>query len=101
MTAGQWNEISLNATALADIKNNNAFIICIMDHDYDFQDSAPSNASSTCVWRSISHTSTTTRPDLEYNVQIGYSHDVCGLAAGSIAKVNTVAAANVGKVSGT
>ena len=31
----------------------------------------------------------------------GYSHDIMGLAAASIGKVNTVATANVGKISGT
>ena len=33
-------------------------------------------------------------------VEAGYSHDISGLAAASISKVNTVATANIGKVSG-
>ena len=31
----------------------------------------------------------------------GYSHDIMGLAAASIGKVNSLATANVGKISGT
>ena len=31
----------------------------------------------------------------------GYSHDIMGLAAANIGKVNTIATANVGKISGT
>tara|TARA_B100001059_G_scaffold83511_1_gene81603 strand:+ start:3072 stop:3758 length:687 start_codon:yes stop_codon:yes gene_type:complete len=96
-----FNNISLNATALADIKNNDAFIICIMEHDHDFQNSAPSNTNKSAYWKNQNNSTTSLRPDLVWNGLVGYSHDVCGLAAANISKVNSLATAGVGKISGT
>lgn len=98
MTNGQFNNIPLNATALADIKNNDAFIICIMEYDHDHQDSAPSNASFYSSWRNGGYSVSSLRPDLEYNIQLGYSHDIIGVPSANISTINAVATANVEKV---
>ena len=93
---------TLNATALADIKNNNAFIVALLEFDQDFSDSEPGsdvNKTLNIVFAETGGTSTD--PKLSYTLATGYSHDIMGLAAASIGKVNTVATANVGKVSGT
>ena len=37
-------------------------------------------------------------PKIDYTLATGYTHDVSGLAAASISKVNTVATANIGKI---
>ena len=93
---------TLNATALADIKNNNAFIVALLEFDQDFSDSEPGsdvNKTLNIVFAETGGTSTD--PKLSYTLATGYSHDIMGLAAASIGKVNTVATANVGKISGT
>tara|TARA_B100000287_G_C20650028_1_gene786528 strand:- start:1458 stop:2150 length:693 start_codon:yes stop_codon:yes gene_type:complete len=38
---GNFSEISLNATAIADIENNNIFIFALCQYENDFQDSDP------------------------------------------------------------
>ena len=95
-----YNDITLNATALADIKNNNAFILCLMEHDYDYSDSAP---SSTTVRSGIyydNYTGTSRDPYIDYTLSTGYGHTVNGVAAASIGKVKGVATANISKVNG-
>ena len=44
---------------------------------------------------------TSNDPKINYTLATGYSHDIMGLAAASIGKVNSLATANVGKVRGT
>ena len=99
------NEIvtfTLNATALADIKNNNAFIVALLEFDGDFSNSEPVSDVNKTLNITFSETGgTSTDPKLSYTLATGYSHDIMGLAASSIGKVNTLATANVGKISGT
>jgi hypothetical protein len=97
-----YNDITLNATALTDIKNNDAFILCLMEYDHDFSDIAPSSEElKSDMWYDPEE-GTSKDPYIDYTlVPTGYSHDVCGLAAASIGRVNSLATANVGKVSGT
>ena len=96
-----YTNITLNATALADIKNNNYFIIAIINHDYDYSNTEPSSTNNQVSITFADQSGTSTDPRITYTLSTGYSHDIMGLAAASIGKVNTVATANVGKVSGT
>ena len=44
-TNGNFTEITLNATALTAIGNNDTTKICGLDHQYDYQNNVPSNIS--------------------------------------------------------
>ena len=96
-----YTEISLNATALADMKNNDQLILAIINHDYDYSNSEPSTASNSVALTFADQTGTSTDPRITYTLATGYSHDIMGLASANIGKVNTLATANVGKISGT
>ena len=91
---------TLNATALTDIKNNNAFIVALLESDHDFSDSDPGDINKTLAIKFSEQSGTSSDPKLSYTLATGYSHDIMAVAAASIGKVNTVATANVGKVSG-
>ena len=100
--ASETVTFTLNATALTDIKNNNAFIVALLGFDRDFSDSEPGSDVNETLAITFSETGgTSTDPKLSYTLQTGYSHDIMAVAAANIGKVNTVATANVGKVSGT
>ena len=92
---------TLNATALADIKNNDAFIVALLESDHDFSDSEPSDVSKTLAISFAETGGTSSDPKLSYTLATGYSHDIMAVAAASIVKVNSLATANVGKISGT
>ena len=92
---------TLNATALADIKNNDAFIVALLESDHDFSNSEPGDINKTLAITFSETGGTSSDPKLSYTLATGYSHDIMAVAAASIGKVNTVATANVGKVSGT
>mgnify|MGYP003655912416 CR=1 FL=1 len=96
-----YNDITLNATALADIKNNNAFILCLMEHDYDYSDSAPSGAMVRSGVYYDNYTGTSRDPYIDYTLATGYGNTVNGVAAADISKVNGVATADISKVNGT
>ena len=97
-----YTEITLNSSAKADMKNNDHLILALINFDYDYGNSEPSSASSNQVTVTFANQSgTSTDPQISYTEASGYSHDVMGLAAASIGKINTVATANVGKISGT
>jgi len=88
------NAITLDSDAESDIQNNNAFIVAIVNHDNDFQNSAGGSAVSDdnsinfLPIGFLSYTETAS----------GYTHDVSGLAAASIGKVSSVATASIGKI---
>ena len=92
---------TLNDTALADIKNNDAFIVALLESDHDFSNSEPGDINKTLAITFSETGGTSTDPKLSYTLQTGYSHDIMAVAAASIGKVNTVATANIGKISGT
>lgn len=106
VTSG-WNNNSLNTFAatsdlLADMKNNNVVIVCFLDYTNDYLNVEPTSAGTFNISGRFTETSTVSlRPRIDYTLATGYSHDIMGLAAASIGKVNTVATANVGKISGT
>jgi hypothetical protein len=86
------NEYTLTAAALADIKNNDHFTLAIVDHDNDYANSATTGVADITIDFDVTIT-------LDYTeAASGYTHDVIGVAAASIGKVNTVATASIGKI---
>tara|TARA_R110002126_G_scaffold229049_2_gene373426 strand:+ start:911 stop:1570 length:660 start_codon:yes stop_codon:yes gene_type:complete len=86
------NEFTLTAAALADIKNNDHFTLAIIDHDNDYANTAATGISDITVNFAVTIT-------LDYTAAAsGYGHDVIGVAAASIGKVNSVATASIGKI---
>ena len=87
------NSLTLTATALADMKNNDYLIIALVEHDSDYPDTDTSNGT---FGAGIAFGSSIR---LNYTLA-GYSNNVNGVAAANIAKVNGVATANISKVNG-
>ena len=78
------NEFTLTAAALADIKNNDHFTLAIIDNDNDYANSDATATSDIAIDFDVTIT-------LDYTVAAsGYGHDVIGVAASSVGKVNSV-----------
>jgi|21_taG_2_1085346.scaffolds.fasta_scaffold78730_2 hypothetical protein len=96
--------ITLNATALADIKNNNDFKFAVVNYEYDYgggSGTAPTSTTGHYVGlRFANYSGTSSDPQIDYTVQTGYANDIIGVATGSIGKVNGVATASINKVIG-
>ena len=85
-----YNSITLNATALSDLQNNNAFQVCVVNYDHDYLNVPPSSGTSAgngLYYQDYSGTGTD--PVIEYT-----------LATGDLASINTVAAGNIHRVQG-
>lgn len=96
-----YNDLTLNATALTDIKNNDAFIVCLMEHDYDYSNRAPTSSAAVKSGLYYDNYSGTSRdPRIDYTLATGYGNTVNGVASANIGKVNGVATANISKVNG-
>ena len=94
-----YNDITLNSTALTDMQNDDAFKIALINHDHDYKNVDPGIAASNLGGMYFTaYTGTSTDPIIEYTLSSGYGNDVSGLAAASIAEVNTVATANIAKI---
>ena len=99
---GNVNTFAATSDLLADMKNNNVVIVCFLDYTNDYLNVEPTSAGTFNITGRYTETSTTSmRPRIDYTLATGYSHDIMGLASANIGKVNTVATANVGKISGT
>jgi len=88
-TTSDFNQFELNSTAKTDIQNEDALIVCVMEYDHDFQDSAPSNADYDS---GAYHDYTGTTYDAHLSVSVA--------TGGTVATVNTVAEANVATIKG-
>ena len=97
--ASETVTFTLNATALTDIKNNNAFIVALLGFDRDFSDSEPGSDVNETLAIVFSETGgTSTDPKLSYTLQTGYSHDIIAVSSANISTVNAVATANIEKI---
>ena len=97
--AGTYTEITLNAAARADIQNNSTFTIGIIDHDNDYTRTLTTSFLS--ILTRIEGPSTSNPPQIVVTeAATGYTHNVLGVAAANIAKVNGVATANIDKING-
>ena len=92
--------ITLNSDALSDMVSNDYLIFALVNHDYDYSnvDPAGSTVGSLYPFYATDFSGTDRDPKIDYTLATGYTHDVSGLAAASISKVNTVATANIGKI---
>ena len=84
----------MTATALTDMKNNDYFIIALVENDSDYADTDTSDGA----WTSGINFGGTLQ--LDYTLATGYSNSVNGVASANIGKVNGVATANISKVNG-
>ena len=89
---------TLNATALVDIKNNDAFIVALLESDHDFSNSEPGDINKTLAITFSETGGTSTDPKLSYTLQTGYSHDIIAVSSANISTVNAVATANIEKI---
>jgi hypothetical protein len=87
------NDYTVNADGLAQIKTDNALILALIEEDADLNNTEGSDAARDIpINFGVNFT-------LSYVLaSTGYAHDVSGLAAASIAEVNTVATANIAKI---
>ena len=74
-TSASPNIITLNATALTDIKNNNAFIVSVIEHDYDYSNSTPSVGTDDKSGMYFDPYGGTSRdPHIDYTLATGYGN---------------------------
>ena len=97
-----YNSLTGTSDLLADMKNNNQVIICLMDYTNDYLNSAlTSNAILNYGGRYADYSGTGSDPKIEYTLAAtGYANNVNGVASANIGKVNGVATANIEKVNG-
>ena len=62
-----YNDIALNSTALADIKNNSTFNCVLIGHDYDYLDQAVSGALYRTTFYQDSYSGTSRDPFISFN----------------------------------
>ena len=94
-----YNEFTGTSDLLADMQNNDAVIICFLDYTNDYLNSTPtSSATFNCGAYFTNNTGTSKDPYIEYELASGYTHNVIGVAAANIGKVNSVATASIGKI---
>jgi hypothetical protein len=97
-----YNNMGATADLKSDMQTQTSVIVCLMDYTNDYLNSAPGSTgtfSSGIAYSEMSGTGND--PYILYTEDAsGYTHDVMGVAAASISKVNSVAIANVGKVIG-
>ena len=96
--ASETVTFTLNATALTDIKNNNAFIVALLESDHDFSDSDPGDINKTLAIKFSEQSGTSSDPKLSYTLATGYSHDIIAVSSANISTVNAVATANIEKI---
>lgn len=101
-TSTGLTSITLNATALADIKNNDEFIFAIINYDHDYSDSAPTSTNNFVGIRYGGYSGTSSDPQIDYTVAVvtGYPNKVNFVDSADIAKVNFVASADIEKING-
>ena len=93
--------ITLNAAALAFMKNNNDFKIAVVNYDYDYGNTAPTSGNNHLTkMRFADYSGTSSDPQIDYTLATGYGNDVNGVTAARIVKVDGVATANIEKVIG-
>ena len=98
-----YNDITLNATALAKMASASVLSIVLMNHDFDYSDVSPlvgrthNNESNGLYW--ADNAGTGKDPNIEYTPG-GYGHDVIGVDSGNISKVIGVATADIDEVMG-
>ena len=98
-----YNNITLNATALTDMTNNNVIKFCLIESTKDLTNTAPTSTISTGMYFQ-EFTGTSFDPKLSYTAASGvsgYSNNVIGVSSGDIDNVIGVATANIDNIIGS
>ena len=96
-----YNEFTGSSDLLADIKNNNVVIVCVMNYTQDYLNSAPTSSNSVGThFAEYGMSGVTSDPYIDYTLATGYGNAVNGIAAANISKVNGIATASISKVNG-
>lgn len=100
-----YTEITLNSTARSDIQSLDAFALACVEHTHDYSNTTPgSGGGSSIIQISLAGKDNTNSGLVPLLVvteaATGYTHNVLGVAAANIAKVDGVATANIGKING-
>ena len=97
-----YTEITLNSTARSDIQSLDAFALALVEHTHDYSNTLPSGAVQINIAGkdSASPASGLVPLLVVTEASSGYTHNVLGVAAANIAKVDGVATANIDKING-
>jgi len=98
-SSSTYNMFSGSSDLLADMKNNNVVIVCVMNYTQDYLNSAPTGSNQAGI-HFAEYSGTTSDPHLDYELATGYGNSVNGVAAASIGKINGIATASIEKVNG-
>ena len=93
-------DVTLNSTAISDVQSLDTFAIAIIDHTHDYSNVTPTDSSNFVFFEGVTGVSASEQPRLVVVTSGGYTHNVMGVAAANIAKVNGVATANIDKING-
>jgi hypothetical protein len=95
-----YNDFTGTSDLRSDMETQNVVIICFMDYTNDYLNvEQGSNATLRSGGKYTEMGGTGSDPYIEYTVSAsGYTHDVNGVAAASIGKVNYVTTASIGKI---
>tara|TARA_R100000808_G_C2153291_1_gene163381 strand:+ start:2482 stop:3165 length:684 start_codon:yes stop_codon:yes gene_type:complete len=96
-----FNSITLNSTALSDMRSLSEFKLAIVTiTDYNDDGTAASTKSGP-GWNSLANTNASRRPYIDYTEgTAGYGNNVNGVASANIGKVDGVATADIEKING-
>jgi hypothetical protein len=95
-----YNDITLNSTALADMRDDDLVKFCLIQSTMDLQNQSPTGELAAGV-HFQEHTGTSSDPILNYTAgAAGYGNAVLGVASANIGGINGVATANIEKVIG-
>tara|TARA_R110002074_G_scaffold338922_1_gene509444 strand:- start:172 stop:909 length:738 start_codon:yes stop_codon:yes gene_type:complete len=93
-------DVTLNSTAISDVQSLDTFAIAIIEHTHDYSNVTPTDGSAFVFFEGVTGVSASEQPRLVVVTSDGYTHNVMGVAAANIAKVDGVATANIGKING-
>ena len=100
-TTSGYNEITLNAQALSDMVSLDVLKICVVEHDHDYSNSAPSSADFDNGCYFTDNTGTSKDPYIDYTLAVGAEvAKVSGVAEARISTVSGVANASIAKILG-
>jgi len=99
-----YNNITLNATALADMASLDTFQVALIEYDMDYLDVAPVGSALRRISFFMAEdggSGTSKDPKIDFLAgAAGYGNLVSGIASANIGKINGVATANISKVNG-
>jgi hypothetical protein len=97
-----YNQITLTAAALADMRDDNVIKLMLIENVHDLKNNDPgSNVNASTGMYFQDYTGTSRDPILSYTAaSAGYGNSVMGVASGNIGSINGVATANIEKVNG-